>query len=67
MVLFETLGRMLDQPDTTLKVRCDCGQQREWTRREALQRFPPGCTPQDVRRRLRCTLCRRKGEARVWI
>jgi hypothetical protein len=68
MTMFETLGRTMRASTDTLKIQCNaCGRRRTFTRAEAFAHFGPGAAPYDVRRRCRCSACKRSGYVTVWI
>lgn len=65
--MFQNLRRILNEGQT-LKVRCEtCGRQKEWSRREAYFAFGEDAAPYDIRKRAKCSACKRPTELKVWI
>jgi hypothetical protein len=67
MQMFQNLFRTMKGSDQ-LKVHCEpCRRLISWTYAEAVAHCGPDATPMDVRARVRCTACGRRGQAQVWI
>jgi DNA-directed RNA polymerase subunit RPC12/RpoP len=65
--MFQNLNRML-VAGGTLKIRCDaCGHQVTWPKSFAVERLGGDATPYELRRRLACSACGKKGFVSVWI
>lgn len=66
MKMFQTLGRSMSYNDT-LRVECACGHKATFSAKDAITLFGEGATPYDVRRRLRCAVCKEVGKVEVWL
>lgn len=65
MTKYETLGTSLRYQDK-LKIECGhCGHKAEIGQRDAIELFGEDATPFDIRHRLRCSQCRRRGMVEV--
>lgn len=64
MQMFQTLGRSMAFNET-LKVKCACGHEAAFSQKDAMILFGEGATPYDVRRRLRCAVCKMVGKVEV--
>lgn len=67
MTLFQTLGRVMDE-GAVLRLECEvCGHRALWGRAAAFARLGADAAPYEIRRRLRCSACGARRQARVWI
>ena len=66
MTMFQNLSRMMRYQDT-LKVKCSCGHEAEFSQKDAFQLFGEDAAPYDIRRRMRCSACGKVGSVDVRI
>lgn len=66
MTMFQNLGRMMNY-NQSLKVKCACGHQSEFSCKDAFALFGPDATPVDIRRRVRCSQHQDQRTVEVWI
>lgn len=64
--MFQTLARMMNY-NQSLKVKCACGHEGEFTSKDAFRLFGEDATPADIRRRMRCSACHQVGKVEAWI